>query len=76
MSKPKVRGHRRGGRNAQFFTGLSGLARKIDAIIEDGTDKPTQMTYAQAMSVAEDKRAAAQAKRDRKNAKRVKEKKQ
>lgn len=34
MPKPKTRGQRRGGRNAQFFEGLSGLARGLDAAIE------------------------------------------
>lgn len=41
MSKPKTRGKRRGGRNAQFFEGLSGLARGLDAVIEQNRLKTT-----------------------------------
>lgn len=58
MAKPKTRGVRRGGRNRQFFEGLSGLANAIDKTIKDNAMKTTAEPV--------DKRADAEAKRKRK----------
>lgn len=65
MAKPKVRGHRRGGRNRQFFESLSGLAGAIDKTIKDNK------MVVQAEPV--DKRADAEAKRKRKAYARLKQ---
>lgn len=59
MSKPKIRGHRPGGRNKQFFEGLSGLARGLDAAIENNraaVTTPAVDAGAEKLREAEEKR--------------------
>lgn len=65
MSKrPKTTGHRKGGRNRQFFDGLSGLARGLDSAIDKhrAREEPAQ-------DFSLDKLAEAEAKRERRMAK-------
>lgn len=63
--RPKTEGHRRGGRNRQFFSGLSGLARGIDAAIEKNKQHAT--VDAEALELqAREKVDEAEAKRKRK----------
>lgn len=69
MARPKVRGKRRGGRNRQFFEGLSGLARGLDAAIDANLPKSTWgdvQVDQEARRVADEKLAEAEAKRKRK----------
>lgn len=60
MSKPKTKGKRRSGRNLQFFEGLSGLKRGLDAAIARHT--PASETPRDDLAAQE----AAEAKRKRK----------
>lgn len=69
MARPKVRGKRRGGRNAQFFESLSGLARGLDKAIADSSSKQPEnpALAAQEMArTAKEKQDEAEAKRKRK----------
>lgn len=68
MARPKVRGQRRGGRNAQFFEGLSGLARGLDQAIADNSAKPAEdlaLVAQEQARVAKEKQDEAEAKRRR-----------
>lgn len=59
MAKPKTRGKRRGGRNRQFFEGLSGLQRGLDAAIDQNTrppDVPDPSLEQERIQAAEEKR--------------------
>lgn len=63
MSRPKTTGHRKGGRNRQFFDGLSGLANAIDNAIAKNAPKSAarseqddEKSYHSAMDAAEAKR--------------------
>lgn len=77
MAKPKTRGKRRGGRDRQFFEGLSGLARGLDAAIEKNLPASTWgdvQTAQEARRIANEKQAEAEAKRQRRQARNLKEK--
>lgn len=81
MAKPKTRGKRRGGRDRQFFEGLSGLARGLDAAIEKnlpastwGDVQTAQEARGIARRIANEKQAEAEAKRQRRQARNLKEK--
>lgn len=76
MARPNVRGQRRGGRNAQFFEGLSGLARGLDQAIADNSAKPAEdlaLVAQEQARIAEEKQAEAEAKRKRKAYARLKQ---
>lgn len=70
--RPKTEGHRRGGRNRQFFTGLSGLARGIDAAIEKNKPQSTETPETRELQERE-KLNEAEAKRKRKAYARLKQ---
>lgn len=64
MSRPKTKGKRRGGRDRQFFTALTGLASGLNKVIED--NKPArQYDPNEAQKLYASKLGAAQAKRER-----------
>lgn len=68
MAKPKTKGVRRGGRNHQFFEGLSGFKRGLDAAIAK-TAKQAESpdaALARTQEAEQSKREAADAKRKRK----------
>lgn len=56
MARPKTTGHRRGGRNKQFFDGLSGLASAKNARAPDKTKWNDEQMSDDAVSAAEAKR--------------------
>ena len=62
MGKPLGQKYRRGGRNAAFFPQLSGLARRLDKVIEDNAPKPQTSS----INIHASKLDAAEAKRQRK----------
>ena len=70
--RPKTDGQRRGGRNRQFFTGLSGLARGLDAAIEKTKLQTTESPESRMIRERE-KADEAEAKRKRKAYARLKQ---
>lgn len=64
--RPSTSGHRPGGRNRQFFTGLSGLARGITAAADRNRMKPAPTKRTDA-GLASDTISEAHNKRQRKD---------
>lgn len=65
--RPKTEGRRPGGRDRQFFPGLSGLARGIDAAIDKNKPKQSaEELLAERAEVERQKKDEAEAKRKRK----------
>lgn len=68
MSKPKTKGQRRGGRNRQFFTSLSGLAAGLNHVIESGKRTITEEEFRGSIEAQKSKLQAADEKRARRAA--------
>lgn len=66
MARPKIGEKRKGGRNAQYFKGLEGLGRAINAVI----DSSEPVTLLGVPRKSEERYAAAEAKRQRRMQKR------
>lgn len=68
MGRPKISGKRPGGRNAQFFEGLSGLARGLNAVIEENATGAGATTAA---PCKDDRLREAEERRRKRNEKRL-----